>query len=129
MADLGLAMIIAVVTFKVAYRASVVLGTVLLQTSPPRGLASGKMEAFLRAMREVCPVSNFVHDPALPEYLKGGAASSRSSPSRASHLATDTQLRVIRGTFVLFPRLIKTRALGIPSCNSRAACARRPGRR
>lgn len=58
MADLVLAMIIASVTFKVAYRASVVLGTVLLQTSPPRGLASGKMEAFLRAMREVCLIAN-----------------------------------------------------------------------
>ena len=52
-ADLVLASIIAGLTFKVAYRASVVLGTVLLQTSPPRGLTSGKMEAFLRAMREV----------------------------------------------------------------------------
>ena len=51
--DLVSASIIAGLTFKVAYRASVVLGTVLLQTSPPRGLTSGKMEAFLRAMREV----------------------------------------------------------------------------
>jgi hypothetical protein len=41
------------VTFKVAYRACVVLGAVLLQTSPRRGLEGGRMEAFLRAMREV----------------------------------------------------------------------------
>jgi len=52
-ADMILASIMAGLTFKVAYRASVVLGTVLLQTSPPRGLANGKMEAFLRVMREV----------------------------------------------------------------------------
>jgi hypothetical protein len=52
-ADLILASIIAALTFKVAYRSSLVLGTVLLQTSPRRGLSNGKMEAFLRAMREV----------------------------------------------------------------------------
>jgi len=51
--DLVLAAIIAVVTFKVAYRACTILGTVLLQTAPARGSSSGKMEAFLRAMREV----------------------------------------------------------------------------
>ena len=45
-ADLVLASIIAGLTFMVAYSAVVFLGTVLLQTS-------GKMEAFLRAMREV----------------------------------------------------------------------------
>jgi hypothetical protein len=53
LADLCLSSLIAVVTFNVAYRACVVLGAVLLQTSPPRGLPSGKMESFLRAMREV----------------------------------------------------------------------------
>lgn len=64
MADLVLAMAIAVLTFNVAYRACVVLGAVLLQTSPPRGLASGKMEAFLRAMREVSnPPPNLPHRP------------------------------------------------------------------
>jgi hypothetical protein len=42
-----------VITFNVAYRACVVLGAVLLQTSPPRGLSGGRMEAFLRAMKEV----------------------------------------------------------------------------
>jgi hypothetical protein len=52
-ADLILASLIAILTFKVAYQASLVLGTVLLQTSPRRGLSNGKMEAFLRAMREV----------------------------------------------------------------------------
>lgn len=51
--DLVLAAVQTVVTFNVAYRASVVLGTVLLQTSPERGLSGGRMEAFLRAMKEV----------------------------------------------------------------------------
>jgi len=52
-ADLILASFIALVTFKVSYRACTVLGTVLLQTSPVRGLSSGRMESFLRVMREV----------------------------------------------------------------------------
>ena len=51
--DLFLAAVQALVTFSVAYPASVALGSVLLQTSPPRGLASGGMENFLRAMKEV----------------------------------------------------------------------------
>ncbi|RDB17297.1 Zinc transporter 6 [Hypsizygus marmoreus] len=62
--DLLLAALITVVTFNVAYRACTVLGTVLLQTSPARGAASGKMEAFLRAMREVERHPQVVHLPA-----------------------------------------------------------------
>jgi hypothetical protein len=53
MADLLLAFTVAVVTSRVAYQASVVLGVVLLQTSPSRGLPGGTTEAFLRTMREV----------------------------------------------------------------------------
>ncbi|KXN87634.1 hypothetical protein AN958_08338 [Leucoagaricus sp. SymC.cos] len=63
-ADLVLASIIALVTFKVSYRACVVLGTVLLQTAPNRGLSSGKMESFLRVMREVERHPNVLHLPA-----------------------------------------------------------------
>ena len=51
--DLFLSAVQALVTFSVAYPASVALGSVLLQTSPARGLASGRMEAFLRVMKEV----------------------------------------------------------------------------
>ena len=51
--DLFLAAVQALVTFSVAYPASVALGSVLLQTSPARGLVSGRMEAFLRVMKEV----------------------------------------------------------------------------
>lgn len=63
-ADLLLAGLITVVTSNVAYAAANVLGTVLLQTSPPRGTASGRMEAFLRAMREVERHPQIVHLPA-----------------------------------------------------------------
>ena len=48
-----LAGIETVVTFSLAYPAAVALGAVLLQTAPQRGLPGGRMEAFLRAMREV----------------------------------------------------------------------------
>lgn len=52
-ADLLLATIDAIVTSFLAYPAAVAIGAVLLQTSPTRGLPGGRMEAFLRAMREV----------------------------------------------------------------------------
>jgi hypothetical protein len=55
------------VTFKVSYRASVVLGAVLLQTSPRRGLPGGRTEAFLRAMREV-RISSFTY-PFIVQYI------------------------------------------------------------
>ena len=54
--DLLMAGIETVVTFSLAYPAAVALGAVLLQTAPQRGLPGGRMEAFLRAMREVCPL-------------------------------------------------------------------------
>ncbi|KAJ3562819.1 hypothetical protein NP233_g9338 [Leucocoprinus birnbaumii] len=63
-ADLVLASVIALVTFKVSYRACTVLGTVLLQTAPVRGLSSGRMESFLRVMREVERHPNVLHLPA-----------------------------------------------------------------
>ncbi|KAG7096003.1 hypothetical protein E1B28_006685 [Marasmius oreades] len=58
--DLTLAGLMTVVTFNLAYRASVVLGTVLLQTAPVRG-QGGRMEAFLRVMREIERHPNVVH--------------------------------------------------------------------
>ena len=61
--DLLLAALIAIVTFNVAYRACTVLGTVLLQTAPRRGLAGGKMEAFLRAMKELQKHPQVLHLP------------------------------------------------------------------
>jgi len=62
--DLMLAAFQTVVTFNVACRASVMLGTVLLQTSPERGLAGGRMEAFLRAMKDVERHPQVLHLPA-----------------------------------------------------------------
>ncbi|KAH8833704.1 hypothetical protein DL96DRAFT_1578087 [Flagelloscypha sp. PMI_526] len=78
--DLFMAAGIALLTGDLAYRACVVLGAVLLQTSPPRSkpskssgstsLASvptvgdGKMEKFLRVMREVERHPHVLHLPA-----------------------------------------------------------------
>ncbi|KAJ8522054.1 hypothetical protein ONZ45_g1313 [Pleurotus djamor] len=62
--DLVLACVITVVTFNVAYQASVVLGTVLLQTSPPRGSSgSSKMDSFLRVIKEIERHPQVVHMP------------------------------------------------------------------
>ncbi|KIM36363.1 hypothetical protein M413DRAFT_449239 [Hebeloma cylindrosporum] len=101
-ADLVLASIIAGLTFKVAYRASVVLGTVLLQTSPPRGLASGKMEAFLRAMREVERHPQVLHLPAPHIWqLTPSLASSSPSPHQGSALASSPKTRVPSESLVI----------------------------
>ncbi|KAF7798184.1 hypothetical protein EIP86_009401 [Pleurotus ostreatoroseus] len=62
--DLLLAGIETVVTFSLAYPAAVSLGAVLLQTAPPRGLPGGRMEAFLRAMREIERHPQVLHLPA-----------------------------------------------------------------
>lgn len=62
--DLFIACIETVVTFKLAYPAAVTLGAVLLQTSPARGLPGGRMEAFLRAMREIERHPQVLHLPA-----------------------------------------------------------------
>lgn len=61
--DLFLSAIQALVTFSVAYPASVALGSVLLQTSPARGLVSGRMEAFLRVMKEIERHPQVLHLP------------------------------------------------------------------
>ncbi|KAF9645549.1 hypothetical protein BDM02DRAFT_3271637 [Thelephora ganbajun] len=61
--DLFLAAVQALVTFSVAYPASVALGSVLLQTSPARGLTSGRMEAFLRVMKEIEKHPQVLHLP------------------------------------------------------------------
>jgi len=59
--DLLLATLETVLTFSIAYPASVALGKVLLQTAPPRGLLSGRMEAFLKIMRELERHPDIVH--------------------------------------------------------------------
>ncbi|KAJ7058260.1 hypothetical protein C8F01DRAFT_1150197 [Mycena amicta] len=62
--DLGLAGAASAATFSAAYRACVVLGTILLQTAPRRGLPGARMEAFLRAMRDVERHPQVLHLPA-----------------------------------------------------------------
>ncbi|KAJ7940283.1 hypothetical protein B0H13DRAFT_1937394 [Mycena leptocephala] len=62
--DLGTAGAGSAATFVAAYRACTVLGTVLLQTAPRRGQRGGRMEAFLRAMRDVERHPQVVHLPA-----------------------------------------------------------------
>ncbi|KAI0703022.1 hypothetical protein BC835DRAFT_1078291 [Cytidiella melzeri] len=62
--DLMLAAIETIVTFSLAYPAAVALGAVLLQTAPPRGLPGGRMETFLRAMREIERHDKVLHLPA-----------------------------------------------------------------
>ncbi|KAF8889747.1 hypothetical protein CPB84DRAFT_1785318 [Gymnopilus junonius] len=88
-ADLVLASLIALVTFQVAYRACVVLGAVLLQTSPSRGLANGKMEAFLRAMRS--------YASPLPLSSSASSKSSSSLPSASASLVITLELHVREG--------------------------------
>ena len=39
--------------FQLAYPSCKAIGSVLLQTAPARGLSAGRIESFLRAMREV----------------------------------------------------------------------------
>ncbi|PPQ65917.1 hypothetical protein CVT24_011250 [Panaeolus cyanescens] len=99
LADLILASIIAILTFKVAYRSSVVLGTVLLQTSPPRGLASGKMEAFLRTMRELERHPQVLHLPAphiwqlSPSSTDASKLGSKNSPTESLVVTLELHVR------------------------------------
>ena len=64
-----LALFIAVLTFKIAYPAAEVQGTVLLQTAPPRGMPGAKMEAFLRTMREVCNYTYLTSNTVEPQLI------------------------------------------------------------
>ncbi|KAG6810098.1 hypothetical protein H0H92_013288 [Tricholoma furcatifolium] len=91
-ADLLLAALTTIVTFKLAYTACVVLGSVLLQTAPARSVTSsgsgaggaskagsGKMEAFLRAMREVERHPQVLHLPAPHIWVLGMPGESAAS--------------------------------------------------
>ncbi|KAI0705385.1 hypothetical protein C8Q76DRAFT_860798 [Earliella scabrosa] len=106
--DLVLAGVETVVTFNIAYRAAVALGAVLLQTSPARGLAGGRMEAFLRAMREIERHPQVLHLPAphiwqltpslaVSDADSGGSLYSSSSSSSASAAAAAAELEKAQG--------------------------------
>lgn len=60
MFDLLLAAAEAIAMFHLAYPSCKSIGAVLLQTAPARGLSAGRMESFLRAMREVTPITFFL---------------------------------------------------------------------
>ncbi|KAJ7256539.1 hypothetical protein B0H12DRAFT_1112509 [Mycena haematopus] len=62
--DLAAAAAGSAATFMVAYRACTVLGAILLQTAPRRGARGARMEAFLRAMRDVERHPQVLHLPA-----------------------------------------------------------------
>ncbi|TFK28241.1 hypothetical protein FA15DRAFT_584654 [Coprinopsis marcescibilis] len=94
-ADLTLASVIAVLTFNVAYRACVILGAVLLQTSPRRGLPSGKIESFLRAMREIERHPHVVHlsAPHVWQLTASTAALQHTSTSAATISPIEVHVR------------------------------------
>ncbi|KAJ3891398.1 hypothetical protein GG344DRAFT_47424 [Lentinula edodes] len=107
--DLFLAGIITFVTFRVSYSASVVLGTVLLQTAPRRITEVGRMEAFLRAMKDVERHPQVLHLPAphiwqftpTPAVLSGLSdniynAKSSNTSSTPEHLVVTLELHVRR---------------------------------
>ena len=109
-ADVVLASLIAALTFKVAYRSSLVLGTVLLQTSPRRGLSNGKMEAFLRAMREVERHPQVVHLPA--PHIWQLTPSLVSSTSSISNISSPTSNSSISDSLVVTMELHVKEDLG-----------------
>jgi hypothetical protein len=51
--DLALAAAETLITWMIAYPTALSLGKVLLQTAPERGTREGRIEEFLRVMREV----------------------------------------------------------------------------
>ncbi|KAI0265440.1 hypothetical protein BC834DRAFT_970209 [Gloeopeniophorella convolvens] len=61
--DLLLAAAEATAMFNLAYPSCKIIGAVLLQTAPPRGLSAGRMESFLRAMREIERHPQVLHLP------------------------------------------------------------------
>ncbi|KAJ3860829.1 hypothetical protein EV359DRAFT_74998 [Lentinula novae-zelandiae] len=110
--DLFLAGIITFVTFRVSYSASVVLGTVLLQTAPRRITEGrvGRMEAFLRAMKDVERHPQVLHLPAphiwqftpTPAVLSGSSDNTYNAKSFTTtsptpeHLVVTLELHVRR---------------------------------
>ncbi|KAH9045959.1 hypothetical protein EDB84DRAFT_1468711 [Lactarius hengduanensis] len=61
--DLLLAAAEAIAMFHLAYPSCKSIGAVLLQTAPARGLSAGRMESFLRAMREIERHPQVLHLP------------------------------------------------------------------
>ncbi|THH06250.1 hypothetical protein EW145_g4208 [Phellinidium pouzarii] len=85
--DLLLALLEAILTFKIAYPAAVVQGAVLLQTAPLRGMPSARMEAFLRVMREIERHPLVLHLPA-PHMWQLTPTITSIPPHTSAHLSS-----------------------------------------
>ncbi|KAJ7222475.1 hypothetical protein GGX14DRAFT_663891 [Mycena pura] len=96
--DLALAGAGSASTFSVAYRACTVLGVILLQTAPRRGMRSGRMEAFLRAMRDVERHPQVLHLPA-PHIWQLAASGVEKESEKVDHDALVVTLELhVRAT-------------------------------
>jgi len=89
--DLLLAAAETVATFSIAYPSAVVLGTVLLQTAPPRGLPGAQMESFLRVMRELERHPQILHLPAPHIWQLTPSPLTLSRSSRSSRSTSTTR--------------------------------------
>ncbi|KAH7106875.1 hypothetical protein BKA62DRAFT_685349 [Auriculariales sp. MPI-PUGE-AT-0066] len=85
--DLVLSGLEAIFMFRIAWPAAVALGTVLLQTAPDRGTLDGRMEAFLRVMRELERHPQIVHLPP-PHVWQLTPPSKLSGPSNSTALSS-----------------------------------------
>ncbi|KAG8687754.1 hypothetical protein FRC08_011790 [Ceratobasidium sp. 394] len=86
--DLALAAAETLITWMIAYPSALALGKVLLQTAPDRGMRDGRIEGFLRVMRELERHPQIMHLPA-PRLW-------RLTPSSGALVAT-VELHVRRG--------------------------------
>ncbi|KZV91362.1 hypothetical protein EXIGLDRAFT_719425 [Exidia glandulosa HHB12029] len=95
--DLLLAGIETFVTFRVAYPAAVALGKVLLQTAPDRGTVDGRMESFLRVMRELERHPQVVHlpPPHIWQLTPPSKVGSANSLAQSSHLTSLGQAQLV----------------------------------
>ncbi|KAI0311419.1 hypothetical protein OF83DRAFT_762624 [Amylostereum chailletii] len=93
--DLLLAAAAATGMFALAYPSCVAIGTVLLQTSPQRGLSHGRMEGFLRAMREIERHPQVLHLPP-PHIWQLTPTEHEPRAGGAQPLVVSLELRVAR---------------------------------
>ncbi|KAL5478437.1 hypothetical protein ACEPAI_2621 [Sanghuangporus weigelae] len=110
--DLLLALFEAVLTFKIAYPAAEVQGAVLLQTAPPRGLPGGRMESFLRVMREIERHPLVLHLPA-PHIWQLIPSTTTPSSSSLSHSMKSSSLHLFNDASAPLDALVVTLELHV----------------
>ncbi|KAL5520776.1 hypothetical protein ACEPAF_2779 [Sanghuangporus sanghuang] len=110
--DLLLALFEAVLTFKIAYPAAEVQGAVLLQTAPPRGLPGGRMESFLRVMREIERHPLVLHLPA-PHIWQLTPSTTTPSSSSLSHSIKSSSLHLFTDASAPLDALVVTLELHV----------------